>query len=82
MICLLLPYFAPFNYHLLVTQSRLACVLIFSFIGRVSPALAQSLLVLSSPTPVLRVIQGMIHVLLPLASLASPDERPRLRQIR
>ncbi len=78
-----------FSFQLLVSQliscddpSRLACVLISSFVGRVSPTHLPSLRVLSSRIPVLRVIQGMTHVLRLLASLASPDEHPRLRQIR
>src|SRR5229473_7472850 len=62
--------------------SRLACVLIYSFVERVSPTHPPSLLALSSRIPVLRVIQEMTHVLLPLGSLASPDERPRLHQTR
>lgn len=62
--------------------SRLACVLNCSFVERVSPGHLQSLLALSFRIQVLHVIQGMIHVQLPLASLASPDERPRLHQNR
>ena len=60
--------------------SRLACVLIFSCVERVSPRLPRSPLALSSHILVLRVIQGMTHVLLPLGSPASPDGRPRPRQ--
>jgi hypothetical protein len=62
--------------------SRLACVLNFSFVEHVSPRHLQYLLALSSRIPVLRVIQGVTPFLLPLASLASPDERPPLHQNR
>jgi hypothetical protein len=87
MICSL-RYVAPFQLLVKIIScscddpSRLACVLICSFVEHVSPRHLRSLLALSSRIPVLHAIQGLIHVLLPLASLASPDERPRLHQNR